>query len=152
AAKGRPLPHSPRHELKRARLDLLSGAGDPDDHGNAPATVTTLQRLAHEIDVAHALEAVVGATVGERNQVLHEIATHVLRIDKVRHAESLGERFAARIDIDADDLVRADHAGALNGVESNTPESEHHHIRAGFDFRGVDHRPNPGCYTAADVT
>src|SRR5689334_1212205 len=59
AAEGGALPHPARHQLERARLDFLSGAGDADDHRHAPAAVAALQRLAHEVDVAHALEAVV---------------------------------------------------------------------------------------------
>ena len=58
--------------------------------------MAALERLAHEVDVAHALEAVVRAAVGERHEVGHEIALHFLRIHEVRHAELLGQRLALR--------------------------------------------------------
>jgi hypothetical protein len=41
--------------------DLLAGAGHADDDRLAPAAMAALQRLAHDRDVADALEAVVGA-------------------------------------------------------------------------------------------
>ena len=55
--------------------------------------MTALERLAHEIDVAHTLEAVVRAAVGEGHQVLYQVAPHLLGIDEMRHTELLGERF-----------------------------------------------------------
>src|SRR5689334_20435102 len=72
AAERRAFPHAARHELERSRLDFLAGAGDTDDHRHAPAAMAALERLAHEIDVADALEAVVRATVGERDEIRHE--------------------------------------------------------------------------------
>src|SRR5688572_10258060 len=65
AAESRALPYTARDELKRARGDLLSRAGDADDHAHPPAAMTALERLTHQADVADALEAVVGAAVRE---------------------------------------------------------------------------------------
>ena len=62
-----------------------------------------------------------------------------------------GELAFRRVQIDTDDLGRADHASALNDVQTNTPETEHDHARAGFDFRRVDHRANAGCDATSDV-
>ena len=90
------------------------GAGDADDHRHAPAAVAALERLAHEVDVADALEAVVGAAVGQLDEVRDEVALHFLRVHEVRHAELLGERLARRIDVDADDHVRAGQPRALD--------------------------------------
>jgi hypothetical protein len=53
----------------------------------APALVAALQRLAHHLDVADALEAVVGAAVGQVDQMGDEIALDLLRVDEVGHAE-----------------------------------------------------------------
>src|SRR6185312_5125272 len=112
------LPHATGHELERPRLDLLSRPRDADDHGHTPAAVTALECLTHEIDTANALEAVVRATVSERDQMLYQIPAHFLGIDEVRHAEALGERLAPRVEVDADDLVRANQARSLNDVEA----------------------------------
>ena len=69
----------------------------------------------------------------------------------MRHAEFLGERLAARIDVDADDLVRAREARALDDVESDAAEAEHHHVRARLDLRGIDDGADAGGHAAADV-
>ena len=49
--------------------------------------------------------------------------------------DPLGERAPgdldlAGLDVDADDLVGTDHAGALDHVEPDPAEAEHHHVRA----------------------
>ena len=83
------------------------GAGDADDHRDAPAAVAALERLAHQLDVADALEAVVGAAVGELDEVGTRSPFDLLRVHEVRHAELLGQRLALRVEVDADDLVGA---------------------------------------------
>ena len=50
------------------------GARDADDHRYAPALVAALERLAHHVDVADALEAVVGAAFGQVDQVGDQVA------------------------------------------------------------------------------
>src|ERR1700692_3861195 len=82
-AESRTLPDPPGHELERARGDLLACPGDTDDDGHAPAAMAAFERLAHQLDVADAFEAVVGAAVGERHQVRHQIALYFLRIDEM---------------------------------------------------------------------
>src|SRR5256885_16598155 len=62
AAERRTFPHPPGDQLERSSLDLLPRSGDADDDRHAPATVTALERLAHEIDVTDALEAAIGTT------------------------------------------------------------------------------------------
>src|SRR6478752_3387712 len=57
AAERRAAPDAPGHQLERPRADLLPGAGDTDDHRLAPTLVAALQRRAHHLDVADALEA-----------------------------------------------------------------------------------------------
>ena len=151
AAERRTFPHPPGDQLERSGLDLLPRSGDADDDRHAPATVTALERLAHEIDVTDALEAVIGTAVGEAHQVLHQVPAELLGVHEVGHAEALGERFAARVDIHADDPVRADQARALDDVQPNAPQAEHHHVRAGLDLGGVDDRADAGRDAAADV-
>ena len=60
-------------------------------------------------------------------------------------------RLALRVDVDADDLVGARHARALDDVEADAAEAEHHDIRARLDLRGVDDRADAGGDAAADV-
>src|SRR5258708_2346625 len=81
ASERTPLPHTTGDELEWTGLDLLSGTGDSDDHRHTPAAVATLERLAHELDGAHAREAVIRAAVRERNPVLHQVAPPLLRLD-----------------------------------------------------------------------
>src|SRR5256885_9847447 len=87
AADRRTLPHPPGDQLERSGLDLLARSGDADDDRHAPATVAALERLAHEIDVTDALEAVIGTAVGEAHQVLYQICTDFLGVHEVRRSE-----------------------------------------------------------------
>ena len=57
----------------------------------------------------------------------------------------------AGIEVDADDLVGADHARALDHVEADAAEPEHDDIGARPDFRGVDDGADAGRDAAADV-
>src|SRR2546425_4321952 len=150
-AEGRALPHAAGHQLERPRLDLLASARDADDHRHAPAAMAALEGLAHELDVADALEAVVGAAAGELDQLGDEVAFNLLRIHEVREAELARQRFARRIDIDADDQVRADQLRALHHVEPDASQAEHHHAGARLYPGGIDHRADAGRHAAADV-
>ena len=88
------------------------------------------------VDVADALEAVVGAAAGELDQVRDQVAVDLLRIDEVRHAELARQRLARGIEVDADDHVGADHARALHHVEADAAQAEH-------DDVGARPRPSP---------
>src|SRR5690606_31414614 len=125
ATEGRAFPHPARDELERPRRDLFARARHPDDDAFAPALVAALERLAHDLDVADAFEAVIGTAAGELDEVRDEIARHLLRIDEVGHPELFGELAPRRVDVDADDLGRADHARALDHVEPDAAEAEH---------------------------
>src|SRR5882757_2457089 len=151
AAECRTLPNAARDELKRSSVNFLAGAGDADDHGNAPAAMAAFERLTHDVDVADALEAVIRAAVGEIDEVRHEIAADLLGIDEMRHAEFLGERFAFRIDVDADDLVGADEFRALNDIEADAAQAEYHDVGAGFHLGGIDDGADAGGHAAADI-
>src|SRR5256885_8741041 len=144
AAERGALPYAAGDELERARLDFLTRARDADDHRHAPALVAALQRLAHHVDVADALEAVVGAALGQVHQVRDQLGAGFFRIDEMRDAEFLGERLARRIGIHADDHAGAGHARALHDVESDAAQAEYHDVRARLDLGGVDHRAYAG--------
>ena len=82
-------------ELERPGRDLGAGRRDADDDRLAPALVAALERLAHRRRVADALEAVVGAAVGELDDGVDDVGD-VLRVDEVRHAELARHRLARR--------------------------------------------------------
>ena len=63
------FPHAPGHQLERPGADFLAGTGDADDDAFAPALVAALQRLAHHVRIARAVEAVVGTAVGELDEI-----------------------------------------------------------------------------------
>src|SRR6185503_1031126 len=153
AAEGGAAPHPAGDQLERPRRDFLPRRGDADDDALAPAAVAAFQRLPHGRDIADAFEGKVGAAAGQVDRRLHDfVAADLVRIDEMRHAELLGHGALAGIEIDADDLVGADHLRALDDVEADAAESEHGDVRAGPYFRGVDHRADAGRHAAADVT
>src|SRR5262245_49459088 len=61
AAERTAAPDAARHELERPRADLLARRCDADDDRLTPATVTALERRAHQARVADALERIVDA-------------------------------------------------------------------------------------------
>src|SRR3546814_2397948 len=67
------------------------------------------------------------------------------------HAEPAAPFLAIGVDVDADDLVGADHPGALDDVESDPAETEDDDRLARLNLCGVDHRADPGGDAAADV-
>ena len=138
AAERRALPDAAGDQLERARRDLLAGAGDADDDAHAPAAMAALERLAHQLDVADALEAVVGAAAGELDEVGDEIAADLVRVDEVGHAEAAADGLARRVEVDADDLVGAGDARALHDVEADAAEPEDDDVRARLDLRRED--------------
>src|SRR3984957_19891942 len=151
AAEGRSLPHASGYQLKRAGLNGLAGARDADDDRHAPAAMAALERLAHDVDVAEALETVIRAAVRERDEVRDQVAFDLFGIDEVGHAEFFGELLAPRIDVDADDLVGADEMRALDHIETDAAQSEHHHIGARLDLCGFHHGADAGGHAAADI-
>ena len=76
---------------------------------DAPAAVAAFERLAHHVGIAGAVEAVVGAAVGQVDDRLDDLVGADLgRVDEVGHPERLGHRPLGRVDVDADDPVGAD--------------------------------------------
>ena len=104
--------------------------------------MAALQRLAHELHVADALEGVVGAAVGQIDQMGDEIALNLGGIDEVGHAEVLRQaRFA--VDVDADNHVGADQPGALDDVETDAAEAEDDAVGPGSTFAVLMTAPMP---------
>src|SRR5262249_53646032 len=108
--------------------------------------------LTHEIDVAHAFEAVISAAAREIHEIRHQVPARLAGVDEMRHAEAFGQRLAPGIDVDTDDLVRAREARALDYIESDPAQPEDNDVRAGFDFGRVDDGADACRHPAADVT
>src|SRR5579864_3937411 len=68
------FPHPSGDELEWTGFDLLPRACDADNYRDAPTTVTALERLTHDVDIADALKTVIGAAIGQRDQMRDEIA------------------------------------------------------------------------------
>ena len=133
-------------------LDLLPGAGDADDHRHAPAAMAALERLAHHVDVADALEAVVGAAAGELDQVRRRGRpatsfglTKCVRPNLRASASRAGLRSTPTI------MLAPTMPRALHDVEADAAQAEHDDVGAGLDLRRVDHRADAGGDAAADV-
>src|SRR5690606_27608294 len=150
ATEGRALPFTARDQLEGARADFGAGLGHADDHGLAPPFVTAFQGLAHDFGIADALERVIGAAVGQLDDVVDDVLDF-LGVDEVRHAELARHGFALRVHIHADDLVGANHLGALDHVQADAAQAEYHHVGARLDFGRVHHRAHAGGHAAADV-
>ena len=113
--------------------------------------MAALQGLAHELHVAHTLEAVVRAAARELDQVRDQVAADGVRVHEVGHAELAGDGLTLGVDVHAHDLVGAGEAGALDHVEPDAAEPENDDVRARFDLRGVDDRADARRHAAADV-
>src|SRR5262249_55870900 len=59
-----PFPSASSNQLEWPRGDLLSGPGHPDDHAGTPSTLTALERLPHQLGVAHAFEREIRTAAG----------------------------------------------------------------------------------------
>src|SRR5678815_2248133 len=81
AAERRAAPNAAGDELERTRRYFLSCAGNADDRGFAPALVAALERCAHDIDIADALERKIHAAIGQVDDDLLDWLVVLLRID-----------------------------------------------------------------------
>src|SRR4029078_403812 len=101
------------------------GLGDADDDARAPSAVAAFQSRAHHFGVAGRVERVIGAAVGDLQHLVDDrLAVLAFAVDEVGHAELAAPFLAVRVDVDADDLVRADDLRALDHVEANAAEAE----------------------------
>src|SRR5690606_10235087 len=143
ATKCRTLPHATRHQLEWASRDFRTGFGHANDDGLSPAAVAAFQGFAHDLGVTDALEGIVRAAVSQLDDVIHNVFD-IIRVDEVRHTKLASHGFTLRVDIHANDFVGTHHFGALNHVQADTAQAEHHHISARFHVSGVEHRTQTG--------
>src|SRR4029078_12333946 len=129
AAKGRSLPDAAGHQLERPGSDFLAGLRAPDNHGDAPAAMARFESLPHHAGVAGAVEGVVGAAIGEPDQMLDDVAD-LGGVDERGHAKTAAPVLLGIVDVDADDLVGAHHLRALDDVEPDAAETEYHAVCA----------------------
>src|SRR5437764_924881 len=64
----------------------------------------------------------------------HEILADLVRVDEVRHAETLAPRLLVVVEVDADDHVGTGEAQALDHVQPDAAEAEHDRLGAGADI------------------
>src|SRR5262249_27392465 len=137
-AEGCTPPRAAGDELEGPGGNFLAGTGHANDDRLAPALVRTFQRLAHHLHIADAFETVIGATTGQIDQMLHQIALDLRRVDEMGHAELLAPGLTFGVQVDAHDHARPDQAQALQNVEADAAQSEDNTVRSRLDFRRID--------------
>src|ERR1700689_2703395 len=119
AAERGALPDPAGDQLERPCSDFLAGFRHADYDRYAPAAMTGFQSLTHHSGVASAVEGEIRAAIGQRDQMLDDIAVDLLGIDEMGHAEAAAPFLLGIVEIDADDLVGAHHPRALDHIEPN---------------------------------
>ena len=146
------FPDSTSDKLERTGGDFRARRRDADDDRHAPALMGGFQRLAHGSDVADGLERVIGAALGQLDQVVDDIiAANFAGVDEMGHTKFFAERFLGIVHVDADDHVRSDHACALDNIKANAAEPEDDDVGARLHLGRVHHRAQPRGDAAADV-
>ncbi len=125
AAEGGALPGAAGDQLERAGGDFLAGARDADDGGHAPAHVAALQRLAHDVHVADALEGIVDAAVGHVHYRLGHAAVEVFGVDEIGGTQRPGHDELVRVGVDGDDAPGLGHDRALDHRQPDAAQTEH---------------------------
>ncbi len=150
-AERRATPDAACDQLEGPGSDLRPGWSHTDDGAFAPTFVTAFERLAHGIDIADALEGVVGAPVCQIHQIGRQITVDIVRIDKMGHAEFLGEFLLARIEVDTDDHIGAYETRTLNDIETDASQPEYDDVGTRLHLSSVDDRTDAGGHAASDV-
>lgn len=94
-----------RQNYSRTSGDLLTSGRNTDDRANTPPFVASLQRRAHDMHIACAVERVVQTAISDLDEmVLDALALGELsRVDELVRAELLRPGFLAWIRVDRDD-------------------------------------------------
>ncbi len=149
-AEGAAAPDPTGHQLERTGADLLAGAGHADDDRLAPAFVAALQRRAHHLDVADALEGEVDAAVGQLDDHLLDGLVVVVRVDAVGGAQLAGKCELALVDVDGDDATGLGQTGTDHRREADAPQPEDGDALTLFHLGGVHHCTDAGGDAAAE--
>mmetsp|Transcript_18242 Transcript_18242/g.61524 ORF Transcript_18242/g.61524 Transcript_18242/m.61524 type:complete len:449 (+) Transcript_18242:303-1649(+) len=140
AAKGGADPLAARDELKRPRGNFLPRSGDADDAGRAPAAVRALERRAHDLDVAGAVEGIIAAPLRHLDDALLDGRRRVHRVQAVGGAQRPRDFELVRIDVDNNNPRGADLFRGLDHRQAHRPEAEDGHRRPKSDLGRVQHR------------
>mmetsp|Transcript_84851 Transcript_84851/g.252925 ORF Transcript_84851/g.252925 Transcript_84851/m.252925 type:complete len:572 (+) Transcript_84851:157-1872(+) len=126
ATEGCALPLPAGDELEGPRGDLLASTRNTDDDALPPADVAGLQRGAHHLHVARAVEGVVHAEVRHADNLrLHSPALgQLLGVDGVCGAPLLGELQLGGQEVHGDDLGRAGLHEALHHAQAHGAHAE----------------------------
>src|SRR5690606_13203725 len=124
-AEGGAQPLAAGDQLERPGADLLARASHADDHALSPAAVRALERRAHHLDVADALEAVVHAPAGHLHDHLLDGPVVVPGVDAVGGAHFGRQPELVGIGVDGDDAPGLRLLRALGHRKTDRTEAEH---------------------------
>ena len=128
----------------------MPGTRHTNDAALPPTFVAALECLAHHIDVANTLKAVVDTAARHLDEVIDDVVD-LGGVHKVGHAKLSRHFFFVVIEIDANNAPGADQLGTLNHVQSNAAQAKYRNGGAGLDFHCEGNGPDAGGHTAADV-
>ena len=152
--KGASFPDTASDELEGACRDLLTGGGDTDDDGLAPALVAGLEGGAHDVNVARAVESVVAAAISHLDELLLDaLGAELAGVDEVGGAELLGPLLLGVVDVDDDDLAGLVLHRALDDGQTDAAGAEDGDVGALLDTTlsgGDDGSAVAGCDAAAE--
>ena len=131
--KGRALPNTSGDKLEGASRNLVPACGDADDARDAPSTMGTFQRGAHDFYVARCVECVVSTPLRHANDVLLHGLVQLGTINAIGRSQLPGHVEFAIIDINGDNSGRSGVLGALNYAETDGAQSKDRDSSAGFD-------------------
>mmetsp|Transcript_9980 Transcript_9980/g.16770 ORF Transcript_9980/g.16770 Transcript_9980/m.16770 type:complete len:214 (-) Transcript_9980:481-1122(-) len=140
AAKCTAAPHTTSDQLKRTCGNLFACLGHTNDHRLTPAFVTRLQRLAHGMHIANALERVVESTVKLFNQHIYNGFVKIFWIKTFRCSHFFCKFEFFWIQINSNNILCTSCLGALNHTGTDTAQAPHSHIGVLIVFDGVDCR------------
>mmetsp|Transcript_5863 Transcript_5863/g.24238 ORF Transcript_5863/g.24238 Transcript_5863/m.24238 type:complete len:407 (+) Transcript_5863:165-1385(+) len=149
--ESRTLPDASGDELERSGGDLLTRGGDADDAGFAPAAMCALQRRAHHLHVARAVERVVHAPLGHvHDDGLHRGVAVIGGAQAVRAPELGRDGELVLVEVHADDARRARHLRRLHDGEADGAEAENRDGRPRRHLARVPHRAQAGGHAASE--
>lgn len=153
-AKSAALPYAAGDELEWASGDFLAGGGNADDNGFSPALVAGLERGAHHVDVASAVEGVVAAAIGHFDELLLDaLLAELGGVDKVCGTELLGPLLLCVVDVDDDDHGRLVLSRTLDYGQTDAASAEDGDVGTLLDTTSSgsdDGSAVTGCDTAAE--
>jgi hypothetical protein len=113
-AEGGPLPHASRHELEGPGRDLVARRGDANHAAHAPPAMGALKGGAHHLDIAGAIERVVGAPLGHLDNVLLHRLVELGAVHAICRPQSDRGLELGRVHVHGNDAARARDFRALD--------------------------------------